>query len=34
MYGSWDMKRDGQDFFVILGHFPSFYPPNSPKNQN
>ena len=22
------------EFFVILGHFLPFYPPNNPKNQN
>ena len=34
MYGSWDMKRDRQNFFFILGHFFPFYPTNNPKNQN
>ena len=34
IYGSWDMKRDGQNFFVILDHFLPFYPPNNLKNQN
>ena len=34
MYGSWDMKHDGQNFFVILDRFLPFYPPNNPKNQN
>ena len=24
MYGSWDIKHDGQNFFVILNHFLSF----------
>ena len=24
----------GQSFFVILGHFLPFDPPNNPKNQN
>ena len=33
IYGSWDMKRDGQNFF-ILDHFLPFYPPNNLKNQN
>ena len=27
MYGSWDMKCNRQNFFVILGHFLPFYPP-------
>ena len=22
------------EFFIILGHFLPFYPPNKPKNQN
>ena len=34
MYASWDMKCNRQIFFVKLGHFLPFYPPNSPKNQN
>ena len=34
MYGSWDMKRDRQNFFFILGHFFPFYPTNNLKNQN
>ena len=34
MYGSWDIKCKGQSFFVILGHFLPFDPPNNPKNQN
>ena len=34
IYGSWDMKCNRQDFFVILGNFLAFYPPNSPKNEN
>ena len=33
MYGSWDMKRGRQEFFVILDHFLPFYPTNKPKNQ-
>ena len=33
MYFSWDTKHDRQ-FFVILGHFLHFDPPNNPKNQN
>ena len=32
IYGSWDMKCTRQNFFVILGHFLTFYTPNSPKN--
>ena len=34
MYDSWDMKRDRQNFFVILGHFMPLYLTNNPKNQN
>ena len=34
MYGSWDMKFNRQNFFVILGNFLSFYPPNTLKNEN
>ena len=34
MYGSWDMKHDGQNFFVILDHFLPCYFPNNPKSQN
>ena len=34
IYGSWDMKCTRQNFFVILGHFLSFYPPTSLKNEN
>ena len=34
MYGSWDMKYNRHNFFVILGHFLPFYPPNSLKNEN
>ena len=33
LYGSWDIKRDRQ-FFVILGYFLPFYPPNNPENQS
>ena len=33
MYGSWDMERNGQSFFLILDHFLPFYPTNNPKNQ-
>ena len=31
MYGSWDMKFNRQNHFVILANFLPFYPPNSPK---
>ena len=34
IYGSWDIKCNRQIFFVILGHILTFYPPNSPKNEN
>ena len=34
IYGSWDINCNRQIFFVILGHFLPFYPPNSPKNEN
>ena len=34
IYGSWDINCNRQIFFVILGHFRSFYPSNSPKNDN
>ena len=34
IYGSWDINCNRQIFFVILGHFWSFYPPNSPKNDS
>ena len=34
IYGSWDMKCTRQNVFVILGHFLTFYPSNSPKNEN
>ena len=30
---SFDMKRDKQIVFVILGHFLPFYPTNNPNNQ-
>ena len=33
MYGSQDKERKRQ-FFVILGHFLSFYPTNNLQNQN
>ena len=33
MYVSWDTTH-GRQFFVILGHFLHFDPPNNPKNQN
>ena len=34
MYGSWDMRCDRQNYFVILDQLLSFYPSNNPKNQN
>ena len=34
IYGSWDMKCTRENFFVIQGHFLSFYPPNCLKNEN
>ena len=35
MYGSWNIERDKQIFFVFSNHFLPFYPPNNPpKNQN
>ena len=34
MYGSWDMKRDGQNFLPFWTVFCSFTPSNNPKNQN
>ena len=34
MYNSWDMERDGHNFFVILEQFLPFYFPNNLKNQN
>ena len=34
MYGSWDIKAQWTEFFVILGHFLPFDSPNNPKNQN
>ena len=33
MYGSWYTEWDRQDFFVILGHFLSFYHPFAPPND-
>ena len=32
MYGFWDIKCDGQNFFAILGYFLPFYPLNNPEN--
>ena len=32
MYVSWDIRHSS--FFVILGHFLCFDPPNNPKNKN
>ena len=34
LYCSWDMVRDGCNYFFIFGYFLPFYPLNSPKNQN
>ena len=34
IYDSWDINCNRQIFFVILGVFLPFYPPNSPKNKN
>ena len=34
IYDSWGMKCTRQNFFVILGYFLPFYPPNSPKKEN
>ena len=35
MYGSWNIERDKQIFFVFSNHFLPFYPPNNPpKNKN
>ena len=34
MYGSWDIKCKRTKFFVILGHFLPFDPPDNPKNQD
>ena len=31
---SWDIRRNRQKFFVILGHFLPFYPTKKPKSQN
>ena len=33
MYGSWDIKHD-RHFFVILGYFLPFYPPNNQKKNS
>ena len=33
MCGLWNMKRNRQNFFVILGHFLPFYPADNPENQ-
>ena len=33
-YGSWDIRRYRQGFFVILGHFLPFDPPNNLNNQS
>ena len=34
MYGSWDMKCNKHNFFVILDNFLPFYLPNTLKNKN
>ena len=34
MYGSRDIERNKQFFFVILDHFFAHLPPNNPENQN
>ena len=34
MYGSCNIKRARQIFFLILGYFLPFYLPNNPENQN
>ena len=34
MYGSRDIKTRRAEFFVILGHFLPFDPPNNLENQN
>ena len=34
IHGSWDMKRDKQNFLLFWTNFFHFYPPNNPKNQN
>ena len=34
MYGSRDMKHDGQNFLSFWTVFLPFYPPNNPKNHN
>ena len=31
MYGPWDMKRDRQNFFIIVDHFCPFTPLTTPK---
>ena len=31
IYGSWDIRHDGQSLIVILGHFRHFDPPNNLK---
>ena len=32
MYGSWDIRHDGE-FFIIMGHFLPFDPPNNKKSK-
>ena len=34
IYGSCNIGCDRQNFFVILGHFLHFQPPDNPENQN
>ena len=34
VHGYWDKKAQQIVFFVILGHFLPFDPPNNPENQN
>ena len=33
-YGSWDMKDDKKNYFVILDHFLPFYPPKNLKSKS
>ena len=34
LYCSWDMAREGCNYFSLSAFFLPFYPPNNPKNQN
>ena len=34
LYCSWDMAREGCNYFSLSAFFLHFYPPNNPKNQN